>query len=100
MVNLYTDSYIFRLSSSAKEGILKSRYLFWNLYNGDFDHVYTAIPEKCLSLIISTDCFGEKLKIFNKKVYEKDLKKYEDSFDKKLFDFNDNDVKLVEMGEY
>jgi len=86
------------LSEETRMGIMKSKYFFWSLKNvRDLEFMIT--PNACNDLKIHNDIFENKLVLKNKSIRKPDIEKHEKDFNKTMFDFNKDDLMLVDMIE-
>lgn len=99
-VYLQTSSFaVSRLPKSVREGISKSHYFFWDLYGNYQKRDFIVTPQKCSELKIFTNVLEDRLIFKSKNITHRYLKRFEKEFEKSMFDFNRNEIKLVEMAE-
>jgi len=86
------------LSEETRIGILKSKYFFWSIKNiRSLEFMIT--PNACDDLKIHNDSFENKLVLKNKSIRNSVIEKHEKDFNKKIFDFNKDDIILIDMIE-
>lgn len=100
LVDIQTShSSVVKLPQTVREGILKSKYFFWKLYEHDGLREFVVEPNQCSELKIYSNMLEEILMLPNKKIKHRYLETFEKEFDKTLFDFNKNDLTVVNMAE-
>lgn len=100
LVDIQTSrSSVVKLPQKIREGILNSKYIFWKLYEHDGLREFVVEPNQCSELKIYSNMLEEILMLPNKKIKHRHLEMFEKEFDKTLFDFNKNDLILVNMAE-
>lgn len=93
------SSSVAQLPQSVRDGVIKSKYFFWKLYEHDGIREFIITPEKCSALKILSNVLEDKLILHTKNIAHRKLSQYEKEFGKTLFDFNENELKLVDMSE-
>jgi hypothetical protein len=93
------SSSVVQLPQSVREGVIKSKYFFWRLYEHDGIREFIVSPEKCSALKILSNVLEDKLVLNTKKIAHRKLNQYEKDFGKTLFDFNVNELTLVDISE-
>ena len=93
------SSSVVRLPQSVREGVIKSKYFFWGLYEHDGIREFIVSPENCSALNILSNVLEDKLILNTKKIAHRKLSQYEKDFGKTLFDFNENELTLVDISE-
>lgn len=100
LVNIQTaHSSVVKLPQVVREGILKSNYFFWKLYEHDGLREFVVVPNQCAELKIYSNMLEEKLILQSKQIKHRYLKAYEKEFEKTLFDFNKEDLTILAMAE-
>lgn len=94
------SSSVAQLPQSVREGVIKSKYFFWKLYDTSDDlREFIITPEKCEDLKILSNSLENKLMLTSQNVAQRKLVDYEKEFERTLFDFNKTDLMLVDMAE-
>lgn len=94
------SSAIVKLPKTTRDGIFKSKYFFWTLYEQDGGlREYIVLPDDCHSLILYTNLLETKLLLKDKEIADNHLLTYEKEFKKSLFDFDTNELLIVDMAE-
>lgn len=88
-----------RLPQSVREGISKSHYFFWNIYGNYQERDFIVTPQECSQLKIFTNVLEDRLMLESKNITRRYLQDFEKEFDKSIFDFNPNELRIVEMAE-
>jgi hypothetical protein len=92
-------SSVVRLPQTIREGILRSNYFFWKLYELDGLREFILIPNECVELKIYSNMLEEKLILDTKQIKHRYLTTYEKEFKKPLFDFNKEELVILYMAE-
>lgn len=92
-------SSVVKLPQTIREGILKSNYFFWKLYEHDGLREFIVVPNECVELKIYSNMLEEKLILENKKIKHRYLTTFEKEFKKPLFDFNKEELVILDMSE-
>ena len=92
-------SSVVKLPQTIREGILKSNYFFWKLYEHDGLREFIVVPNECVELKIYSNMLEEKLILENKQIKHRYLRTYEKEFKKPLFDFNKEELVILDMAE-
>lgn len=94
------SSAIVKLPKSTRDGIFKSKYFFWTLYEQDGGlREYIVLPDDCRNLILYTNLLETKLLLKDKEITDNHLLTYEKEFKKSIFNFDSNEVLIVDMAE-
>jgi len=94
------NSAIVKLPRTTRDGIFKSKYFFWTLYEQDGGlREYIVLPDDCHDLILYTNLLETKLLLKDKEITDNHLLTYEKEFNKSIFDFNSDELVLVDMAE-
>lgn len=92
-------SSVVKLPQTIREGILRSHYFFWKLYEQDGLREFIVVPNECVELKIYSNMLEEKLILQTKKIKHRYLTIYEKEFKKPLFDFNKEELVILDMAE-
>lgn len=92
-------SSVVKLPQTIREGILRSNYFFWKLYEHDGLREFIVVPNECVELKIYSNMLEEKLILENKQIKHRYLTTYEKEFKKPLFDFNKEELVILDMAE-
>lgn len=100
LVYIQTSSFaVSRLPQSVRDGISKSHYFFWNIYGNYQERDFIVTPQECAELKIFTNVLEDRLILESKNITHRYLKEFEKEFKKSIFDFNQSEIKIVEMAE-
>lgn len=92
-------SSVVKLPQTIREGILRSNYFFWKLYEHDGLREFIVVPNECVELKIYSNMLEEKLILDTKQIKHRCLTTYEKEFKKPLFDFNKEELVILDMAE-
>jgi hypothetical protein len=89
---------LLKIEEKTGLGIENSKHFFWNVHK---DGLYTFVfsPEKCEDLQIYSTSINTGLVLKGKLINKTDIEIYEKQFNKKMFDFNKNDMVVIDMIE-